>query len=391
QADIAAELVRNPGPRGAPIAGLPFLSALPEVLRGLGAAVAAERDRLVALSFGPLLLPAGEGVGEPTPDPAPPPSAGLHKNTKQAIQVTIAAGGASLVGALISPTRWYWAELTAFIVFSGATRGDTILRAVQRVLGTVAGLIAGFALAYAFTGNREVQGGLVFLCIFCGLYCARVVPTGTVFWFTSLLAVFYQLMGMLNQEVLILRLEETLVGALAGTIAAAWVFPTSTRSAVRAALVVLVKRGGKILEEAGRLQETGGSHYLFFRRLRLLDRDLVSLRAAAAPMTGKIVATAAPDTYRRLHDASALVHYLRQVAFAAANDQAFQNSEACRGRCLAVAEELNSLAERVERREKIPLRPDDPWPADLDAAPAGIESMPHWLSRVEQLVRSLSR
>ncbi|RZA09757.1 MAG: hypothetical protein EOP11_00680 [Proteobacteria bacterium] len=386
----AAELVRRPRAVGSRIAEA-RMPSLPAVLTGLGEAVVSECDRLLSISFGPRLLADGEGSPELVPDPAPTMAKGLHKNTKQAIQVTIAAGSASLVGALISPTRWYWAALTAFIVFSGATRGDTILRAVQRVLGTVAGLIAGFALAYAFTGNREVQGGLVFVCIFFGLYCARVVPTGTVFWFTSLLAVFYQLMGMLTQEVLILRLEETLVGAVAGTIAAAWVFPTSTRSAVRAALVVLVNRGAQILEESGRLPADGGAHYLFFRRLRLLDRDLVSLRAAAAPMTGKIVATAAPDTYRRLHDASALVHYLRQVAFAAANDQAFKENHGCRERCLNVAAELKGLAGRVERREKIPLSEENPWPAQLDPGPAGVESMPHWLNRIEQLVRSLSR
>jgi len=366
---------------------------LPAALGPLAEAVRFEHERLAALAAGPSAR-ASQAGDELAPELLSPPAKGLHKNTKQAIQVTLAAGAASLVGAMISPTRWYWAALTAFIVFSGATRGDTILRAVQRVLGTVGGLLAGFVLAYAFTGSREAQGALVFLCIFFGLYCARVVPTGTVFWFTSLLAVFYQLMGMLSREVLYLRLEETLVGAVAGTIAAVWVFPTSTRSAVREALHVLLKRGAVILEEAAKLgagEAAPSSHYLFLRRLRLLDRDLVSLRNAAMPMTGRIVAKAAPDTYRRLHDASVLVHYLRHVGFAAVNEGALNHRPACREKCTHLGASLRELADRV-------LRPHGPggdkaaaWPIEIPPTPPGEEAMPHWLNRIEQLIRALDR
>lgn len=391
-----ARLVRRPAPRANnPYASLPENPAeLNEALRPLHEAVRFEHERLVALSSGPLGPAPGEPVADPAPEAPPPAAPGLHKNTKQAIQVTLAAGAASLVGAMVSPTRWYWAALTAFIVFSGATRGDTILRAVQRVLGTVAGLLAGFGLAYAFTGSRQVQGGLVFLCIFFGLYCARVVPTGTVFWFTSLLAVFYQLMGMLTKEVLYLRLEETLVGAVAGTIAAALVFPTSTRSAVREALHVLLKRASVVLEEATKLgtgEGRGPGHYLFLRRLRLLDRDLLSLRNAAAPMTGRIVAKAAPDTYRRLHDASALVHYLRHVGFAVANENALAGEEACREKCRHLSAELAALGERVLRKENGKPLPKDAWPVEFAPSPPGVEALPHWLNRIEQLIRSLDR
>lgn len=391
-----ADLVRRPVPRGLnPYASLPENPAgLPADLKPLHDALRFEHERLVALAAGPLPRAGVEGAGEPAPEPAPPTTGWLHKNTKQAIQVTLAAAAASVVGAIISPARWYWAALTAFIVFSGATRGDTILRAVQRVFGTIAGLLAGFALAYAFTGERQVQGALVFLCIFFGLYCARVVPTGTVFWFTSLLAVFYQLMGMLTKEVLYLRLEETLVGAIAGTIAAAWVFPTSTRSAVRDALSVLLKHGAIILGEAAKLHEAGGkgpTHYLFLRRLRLLDRDLLSLRNAAAPMTGKIVAKAAPDTYRRLHDASALVHYLRHVGFAAANENALAGEEACREKCRNLSRELEALASRVVRKEAGSRRATEAWPVEFGPTPPGIEALPHWLNRIEQLIRTLDR
>lgn len=364
---------------------------LPPALHAYAEALRLEHERLLRLCPGPDLSPAAEAQAELPPENLAPAAVGLHKNTKQAIQVTLASAAASIIGGMISPTRWYWAALTAFIVFSGATRGDTILRAAQRVLGTVGGLVAGFLLAYAFRGQREVQGGLVFLCIFFGLYCARVVPTGTVFWFTSLLAVFYELMGMLSREVLYLRLEETLVGAAAGTIAAAYVFPTSTRSAVREALHVLLKRGAGILEEAAKIGVGEGTPYLFLRRLRLLDRDLLGLRNAAAPMTGRIVAKAAPDTYRRLHDASALVHYLRHVGFATLNESALHDRPACRKKCEELAGELRGLADRVLTRSSARTEEANPWPFEVPSSPAGEEAIPHWLNRIEQLVRILDR
>ena len=391
-----ANLVRRAHPRGMnPYASLPEKSeTLSPELTPLYDALRFEHTRLVALAAGPLRRPGAESAPELDADPAPPAEKGLNKNTRQAIQVTLAAGVASFVGAMISPTRWYWAALTAFIVFSGATRGDTIQRAVQRVLGTVGGLVLGFTLAYLFTGSRYAQGGLVFLCIFFGLYCVRAVPTGVVFWFTALLAVFYQLMGMLTREVLYLRLEETLVGAIAGTIAAALVFPTSTRSAVRDALSTLLKRASVILDEAARLDVSAGegpAHYLFRRRLRLLDRDLQNLRNAAAPMTGRIMARAAPDTFRRLHDTSALVHYVRHIGFAAANENALGRDEANRQKCLGLARDLLDLAGRVAVKRDDAKPGEDQWPVDFSPVPPGVETVPHWLNRIEQLMRSLAR
>ena len=44
---------------------------------------------------------------------------GLLPTTKQAIQVAIAASLAIVVGELVSPSRWYWAVIAAFVIFAG--------------------------------------------------------------------------------------------------------------------------------------------------------------------------------------------------------------------------------------------------------------------------------
>jgi uncharacterized membrane protein YccC len=46
---------------------------------------------------------------------------GLALTTRQAVQVGIAASLAIVVGELVSPARWYWAVLTAFLVFAGTS------------------------------------------------------------------------------------------------------------------------------------------------------------------------------------------------------------------------------------------------------------------------------
>ena len=85
------------------------------------------------------------------PEPETPPDeeqSGLNPSTKAAIQVAVATSAATILGELISPDRWYWAVLTAFLVFTGvSTRGEILTRAGHRIVGTIAGVLAGVLLA----------------------------------------------------------------------------------------------------------------------------------------------------------------------------------------------------------------------------------------------------
>ena len=64
--------------------------------------------------------------------------------TRNAIQIGIAAGAAIVLGDLISPQRFYWAVLAAFITFMGAhNSGEQIRKALFRVGGTVVGIFLG--------------------------------------------------------------------------------------------------------------------------------------------------------------------------------------------------------------------------------------------------------
>src|SRR5262249_39012470 len=151
---------------------------------------------------------------------------GLTLSTRQALQVGIAASLAIVVGELGSPTRWYWAVLTAFIVFVNTTsRGDVLSRGWQRLVATIGGVLAGMGLAVVVSGQELLALLVLFGCAFLALNLRRISQTLLAFWVTAVLAVLYGLIGQFSVETLVLRIEETAVGAAMGMLAAYLVMP----------------------------------------------------------------------------------------------------------------------------------------------------------------------
>jgi uncharacterized membrane protein YccC len=168
----------------------------------------------------------------PTQEPAAEePAAGLDPSTKAAIQVAVATSAATVLGELISPDRWYWAVLTAFLVFTGvSTRGEILTKAGHRIVGTVAGVAAGVLLAAAVGRNTPVQIVLLVVCVFCAFYLVTVAYAWLTFFTTVLLAMLYGLLGNFSVQVLELRIAETVVGGAVGIASAYFVFSTGTRA-----------------------------------------------------------------------------------------------------------------------------------------------------------------
>nr|WP_246182866.1 FUSC family protein [Mycolicibacterium grossiae] len=158
-------------------------------------------------------------------------STGLHASTKAAIQVTIATSAATVLGELVSPNRWYWAVLTAFLVFTGVTtRGEILSRAGYRIVGTIAGVVAGVVLAALIGQRPPLQIAVLLVCVFVAFYVAVVSYVWLTFFMTVLLAMLYGLLGTFSLQVLEVRIAETAVGALVGIASAYFVFSTKTRA-----------------------------------------------------------------------------------------------------------------------------------------------------------------
>ncbi|MCX8557208.1 FUSC family protein [Mycolicibacterium mucogenicum] len=156
---------------------------------------------------------------------------GLDPSTKAAIQVAVATSAATVLGNLISPDRGYWAVLTAFLVFTGvSTRGEILSRAGHRIVGTIAGVVAGVLLAAEIGRNPALQIVVLVVCVFFAFYLATVAYFWLTFFVTVLLAMLYGLLGNFSAQVLEVRIAETAVGSLVGIASAYFVFSTKTRA-----------------------------------------------------------------------------------------------------------------------------------------------------------------
>lgn len=235
------------------------------------------------------------------PPPAPPEAAqaGLLPTTRQAIQVVVAASLAIVAGEMVSPARWYWAVIATFVIFAGTkTWGETLTKGWQRLLGTLLGVPAGVLVATLVSGDTLVSVVLIFVCLFCAFYLWKVSYGLMIFWITTVLALLYGLLGEFTLDVLLLRIEETAIGAVIGVAAAILVLPNNTRRAVRddahaflTTLSELIDASVTTMFGAGAANPTDVA--------RRLDRDLQQFRTTAKPVMAGVAGVAGRRSIRR--------------------------------------------------------------------------------------------
>src|SRR5699024_1189822 len=120
------------------------------------------------------------------------PLARLDLTSRQAIQVALAGGLAIVAGRALSPTRYYWAVIAAFVMFSGtATRSETFLKGLNRVVGTALGLTVAVGLAEVTAGHPVAIIATIILSMFCGFYLLRVNYAYMIFFVTIMVAQLY--------------------------------------------------------------------------------------------------------------------------------------------------------------------------------------------------------
>ncbi|WFU49242.1 FUSC family protein [Sinorhizobium terangae] len=184
-------------------------------------------------------------------------------------------------GLMLSRDRWFWAVLAAFLVFTNTrSRGDTAIKALQRSAGTLFGIVVGIALGTAVAGNFYVILPLSAACIFLAFYFLAVSYAAMTFFISIVLSLVYSLMGVLTPHLLQLRLEETLIGSVAGAAVAFLVFPTRTRTTLDAAIKAWCNALMALLEDA----KKGTSGLSLIVQSQALDRAYRDLAAAAKPL-----------------------------------------------------------------------------------------------------------
>ncbi|TWF89549.1 putative membrane protein YccC [Streptomyces capillispiralis] len=225
---------------------------------------------------------------------------GLRRpTTRAAVQVAVGSTLAIVGGELLSADRWYWAVLTCWIVFiNTASTGEILVKGYRRLLGTVFGVVAGIVLAGLVGGHTLTAFVLVLVLIFAMFYTAPLSYTLMSFFVTAMLGLLYTLLHTYSWEVLVLRVEETALGAACGVVAAALVLPVNTDRRTNELLVTVLERLAEVTDAAvGQL--SGGAADDLLDRARELDQALGDLRAATQPLTHPVTPLRARRTTAR--------------------------------------------------------------------------------------------
>lgn len=240
--------------------------------------------------------------GDAVPDDAAEeePVAGLRPTTRQAIQVSVAASLAIVVGELVSPARWYWAVIAAFVIFAGTNSwGETLTKGWQRLLGTALGVPCGVLVATLLTGHKTAELVGIFVCLFCAFYFMTVTYSLMTFWITTMLALLYGLLGEFSFGVLMLRIEETAIGAVIGATAAVVVLPTNTRTAIRSDTRAFLTSLSALIEISAVTMFGEEDSASPSEQARQLDRDLQQFRITAKPLLAGVAGLAGRRSIRR--------------------------------------------------------------------------------------------
>jgi uncharacterized membrane protein YgaE (UPF0421/DUF939 family) len=253
----------------------------------------------------------------------------LLPTTRQAIQVSIAASLAIVVGELVSPSRWFWAVIAAFVIFAGTNSwGETLTKGWQRLLGTILGVPSGVLVATLFADNKTGSLVAIFVCLFCAFYFMTVTYSLMTFWITTMLALMYGLLGEFSFGVLLLRIEETAIGAVIGVTVAILVLPTNTRTAIREDTHTFLTSLSALIDiSAARMC---GDHESVSpsEQARQLDRDLAQFRINAKPLLAGVAGIASRRSIRRgLRLFTACDRYGRSLA---RNSERYQHPTASR-------------------------------------------------------------
>ncbi|MEU7638870.1 MULTISPECIES: FUSC family protein [unclassified Streptomyces] len=214
---------------------------------------------------------------------------GLQRpTTRAAFQVAAGSALAIVGGEFLSTQRWYWAVLTCWVVFlNTASTGEVLVKGYRRLLGTVLGVVAGVALAGLVGNHTWTAFALVLLCVFGMFFTAPLSYALMSFFVTAMLGLLYTLLNTYSVATLVLRIEETALGAACGIIAAALVLPVHTDRRTDEHLGAVLDRLREAVSAAV-AQLSGGPAADLLTLARDLDTALNDLRGSTQPLVHPI-------------------------------------------------------------------------------------------------------
>jgi uncharacterized membrane protein YgaE (UPF0421/DUF939 family) len=235
-----------------------------------------------------------------------------------AIQMGIAVGGAIVAGDALSGRRFYWAVIAAFITFMGAnTAGEQLRKSTFRVAGTIVGVVAGSVLAHLVGDRVWLQLVVVLLALFFGLYLFRVNYMFMTIGITVMVSQLYVELGEFSNSLLLLRLEETAIGAGVAMVTVLLVLPLHigrvARVAARQELAALADLIDRSLDRLADPDSGCGSDLELRAAARRVDTAHQALVATVRPLRTPVLGRLATRIRGFLATTTAARHYARNL------------------------------------------------------------------------------
>jgi uncharacterized membrane protein YgaE (UPF0421/DUF939 family) len=237
----------------------------------------------------------------------------LAPSTRTAIQTGVAA--AIALGDVLSPPRFYWAVIAVFITFMGANNsGEQARRAVLRVAGTVIGIAVGSLAANAAGHHTDWSIAIILVSLFA-FYLQRVSYAFMAIGITVVVSQLYVQLHEFSDSLLLVRLEETAIGAAVAIAVVTLVFPLRTRRVLRVAMRSHVQAIGRLTDHSNRhLLGAGHDETRTLRAdARGVDATYQALLATAQPMRRGLSGSYDQDTAVAMRLATASRNYSRDL------------------------------------------------------------------------------
>ena len=306
---------------------------------------------------------------------------------RQALQVTLASAIAMTGGIFLSPDRWFWAVLTAFLVFTNTqSRGETAIRGLERAAGTALGIVVGMGMAVLVSGALWPTILVVAISVFLAFYLLTLSYSAMTFFMTVAISLVYGLIGTFTPELLVLRLEETVIGATAGIFVSFFVLPRSTSSQTRQAVDRFMQALDQLLETAAVL-EPGDNDARLLVRARQLDRAHADIRNAVGPLQSAWTFGAGQVGLRRaLMRLNAIVHashvLVRRFAATPPTEGERERLSAMRTQIAALAQHGRNFFGRSEVAE-MPDAQDADTGGSSESVEMALRSIAHVLAQAD--------
>ncbi len=240
----------------------------------------------------------------------------LAPYTRVAIQMLIAVGAATALGDVLSGRRFYWAVIAAFITFMGTNNsGEQVRKALFRVLGTAVGIAIGSLLVTVVGDRAGWSIAVILAALFLGFYLMRINYVFMVIGITVMVAQLYAQLGEFSNSLLVLRLEETTLGAVVAAAVVLFVLPLRTRRVLLVAMRDHVQAVARLTGDATAVLLGGdpAARGRLRADARALDVCYQALVATVEPMRRNLFGRLDPSTGQAVRLATATRHYCRNL------------------------------------------------------------------------------